>query len=78
MGSKFDTERFANTRAEIVDALVHLNAINRDNPDSDEVIQIIDTIDVSEDLDEPRAMRIRIVVTTESGKRLQVETPTEF
>ena len=69
------SERFAQTRSEVINALVHLNAINRDNPNSDEVIEEIDEIGIFEDLDEPRAVRIRIAVTTESGKPLKVEVP---
>lgn len=75
VGGKMDSERFAEIQAEIVDALIHYNLINNDNPNSDEVIQTIETVRVVQDLDDPRAVRIQIAVTTESGKTVSVQVP---
>jgi len=75
IGTKFTSDVFAEVQSEIIDALIHYNLINSDNPDSDEVIQIIDEIKVVQDLNEPRAMKIRVAITTESGKSIGVEVP---
>lgn len=69
------SERFAELRSDIIDALRHYNLINQDNPDSDEVIETIDDIRIVQDLDEPRALKIQIEITTESGKTLRLEVP---
>lgn len=68
-------EQFADIRSEIIDALKHYNLINRDNPDSDEVIETIDDIRIVQDLDEPRAINVQISVTSESGQPIRIEVP---
>ena len=75
VGSKFNSETFADVQTEITDALIHYNLINADNPDSDEVIEVIDEIKVVQDLDDPRAMKIVVSVTTEAGNPVRVTVP---
>jgi len=75
IGEKFNTEKFANTRQSIIDALKHYNEINFDNSDSDEVIDTIDELRIVQDLDDPRTMRIIVGFTTESGKGIRVIVP---
>jgi phage baseplate assembly protein W len=75
IGTKMDNEKFAEIQSSIVDALTHYNEINQDNPDSDEVIETIDEVRLVRDLDDPRAIRIQITVTSESGKEVRVEVP---
>jgi hypothetical protein len=75
VGRKFDSDRYADTRTEIIDALAHYNELNADNPDSNEVIESIEEIRVFQDLDDPRKMNIRIGVVTESGESLRVVAP---
>lgn len=75
VGEKFTSEQFAIVQTEVINALIHLNQINIDNPDSDEVIETIDNVNTVRDLDDPRAMRIVIEVTTESGKPVTITSP---
>jgi phage baseplate assembly protein W len=75
IGEKLDTARFASIQSDIVDALIRYNTIQADNPNSDEVIEVIEEVRVVQDIDEPRALRIRVSVTTESGKTLGVAVP---
>lgn len=75
IGSKMDNDKFAEIQTSIVDALTHYNELNQDNPDSDEVIETIDEVRLVRDLDDPRAIKIQIAVTTESGKEVRVEVP---
>ena len=75
IGDKFSSDKYALTQTEVVNALIHLNQINIDNPNSDEVIETIDSVNVVQSLDDPRAMRITVGVTTESGIPLTVTSP---
>lgn len=75
IGSKMDNEKFAEIQSSILDALVHYNLINQDNPDPDEVIETIDEVRLVRDIDDPRAINIQISVTAESGKEVRVEVP---
>lgn len=75
IGTVVDSEKFSVITSEIIDALTHYNLINQDNPDSDEVIQTIDFIRVVKDIDDPRAIRIQVSVTTESGKPVSLQVP---
>jgi hypothetical protein len=75
VGQKLDSERFADIQTSVVDALIHHNLINQDNPNSDEVIETIDDIRVVQDIDEPRAMKVQVTVTTESGKSVVLQVP---
>jgi len=75
IGEKLDQEQFARARTEVIDSLIHYNELNVDNPNSDEVIETIDELQILQDLDDPRTMKIVIGVTTESGKALKVEVP---
>lgn len=75
IGEKFSSEQYAHVQTEVVDALIHLNKINSDNPNSDEVIETIDDVTTYQSLDDPRAMRITVRVTTESGQSVTVTSP---
>lgn len=75
IGGKMDNERFAATRQSVIDALTHYNQVNYDNPNSDEVISTIDELQVVQDLDDPRRMRIVVGFTTESGQSVRVTVP---
>lgn len=75
IGTKFDQTRYANTQQSIQDGLIYYNQVNQDNPDSDEIINTIDQLQVVQDLNDPRAMRIYLGVTTESGISFRVSTP---
>lgn len=75
IGSKMDNEAFAIARQSIIDALTHYNVLNFDNPNSDEVISTIDELQVVQDLNDPRVMRVVIGVTTESGLSTRVVVP---
>jgi phage baseplate assembly protein W len=75
IGSKMRNDNFATVRESIITALTHYNYINRDNPDSDEVINTIDEIQVVSDLNDPRVMRVVVGVTTESGIGVRVIAP---
>lgn len=75
IGEKFSSEAYSQAQTEVVSALIHLNQINIDNPNSDEVIETIDNVSTVADADDPRSMRIYVSVTTESGKRLNVVAP---
>jgi phage baseplate assembly protein W len=75
IGSKISNDSYASTRESIIAALVHYNSLNADNPDSDEVIETIDELQVVSDIDDPRVIRVVVGVTTESGKSLRVIVP---
>ena len=75
IGEKFDSEKYATAEQSIIDALKHYNEINKDNPNSDEVISTIDELRVVKDLDDPRKLRIYIGITTESGQSFKVSVP---
>jgi phage baseplate assembly protein W len=75
IGDKLNSEKYASIQTEIIDALVYYNAINQNNPNSDEVIETIDLVRVIADIDDPRAIKIQVSVTTESGKPVNVEVP---
>ena len=75
IGSKVSSDSFAATRESIIQALIHYNEINQDNPDSDEVINTIDELQVVSDLNDPRIVRVVVGVTTESGKGVRVVVP---
>jgi hypothetical protein len=75
IGDKMDNDKFSGIQTSIVDALTHYNVINQDNPNSDEVIETIDEVKLVRDLDDPRQLRIKISVTSESGKSVKVEVP---
>jgi phage baseplate assembly protein W len=75
IGGKLDSEKFAVMQSSIIDALIHYNLINQDNPNSDEVIETIDLIRVVADPDDPRALKNQIAVTSESGKAVKIEVP---
>ena len=72
IGSKTSNENYSEIRESVIKALTHYNQINSDNPSSDEVIDTIDEIQVVQDLDDPRIMRVVVGVTTESGKGVRV------
>jgi hypothetical protein len=59
----------------VINALIHLNEINLDNPNSDEVIETIDVVRTVASIDDPRAISIQVKVTTESGKSVAVQVP---
>ena len=75
IGSKLKSDSFAAVRESIIQALMHYNDINQDNPNSDEVINTIDELQVVSDLNDPRIVRTVIGVTTESGKGVRVVVP---
>jgi hypothetical protein len=84
IGGKVDHNRFATLRQNIIDALIHYNEVNSDNPNSDEVINTIDDLrvvsglidkDIVPGFNDPRALRIYLAFTTESGKGVRVTVP---
>ena len=75
IGSKMRTDNYAAVRESVIEALKHYNDINSDNPSSDEVISTIDELQVVQDLDDPRVMRIVLGITTESGQAVRVVVP---
>jgi len=75
IGSKMKNDNYAQTRESIIQALIHYNDVNQDNPDSDEVISTIDELQVVADLNDPRIVRVVVGVTTESGKGVRVVVP---
>jgi len=75
IGSKLDSDKYAKATERITEALKHYNAINSDNPNSDEIISTIDELRVVQDLDDPRTMRVVLGITTESGKSIRVSVP---
>lgn len=75
VGTNVDSDKFSTITSEIIDALTHYNLINQDNPNSDEVIQTIDFVRVVQDLDDPRAIKIQVSVTTESGLPVNLQVP---
>jgi phage baseplate assembly protein W len=74
-GSRMDNEKYAAIQSAVIDALIHYNTINQDNPNSDEVIETIDLIRVVANPDDGRSINIQIAVTTESGKPVKIEVP---
>lgn len=75
VGSKITSDNYATIRESIISALVHYNSVNEDNPNSDEVIDTIDEMQVVSDSTDPRIIRVVVGVTTESGKGLRVIVP---
>lgn len=75
IGSKMSNDNFSAVRESIIQALIHYNDINQDNPNSDEVINTIDELVVVQDLDDPRTIRIVVGVTNESGNGVRVIVP---
>jgi hypothetical protein len=75
IGSKLLNEEYATARESIITALTHYNSLNEDNPNSDEIIETIDEIQVVSDIDDPRVIRVVVGVTTESGKGVRVIVP---
>lgn len=75
IGSKIDNTSFSVVRESVIKALVHYNELNSDNPNSDEVINTIDEIQVVSDPNDPRVIRILVGITTESGKGVRVVVP---
>lgn len=75
IGSKLDSAVYAEIQTEVINALIHLNEINLDNPNSDEVIETIDVVRTVASIDDPRAISIQVKVTTESGKSVAVQVP---
>lgn len=75
IGSKITSQNYASVRESIIAALTHYNSLNADNPNSDEVIDTIDELQVVSDLNDPRVIRVVVGVTTESGKGLRVVVP---
>ena len=75
VGEKFSTDRFAEVQTEVVNALIHYNQLNADNPNSDEVIEVIQDIGTVRDSDDPRHMQVYVRVITESGKTVAIVAP---
>lgn len=75
IGDVVDSDKFATITSEIIDALTYYNLLNQDNPNSDEVIQTIDFVRVVKDIDDPRAIKIQVSVTSESGKQVNLQVP---
>ena len=59
----------------MINALIHLNELNIDNPNSDEVIETIDVVRTVAAAGEPRQMNIQVSITTESGKPVTITVP---
>ena len=81
IGGNIDISKVADIQTEIINALTYYNSLNQDNPNSDEVIETIDTINVisgatdqTHQLD-PRSISIQIGVTTESGIPVILQVP---
>lgn len=75
IGSKLTTEMYAEVQTEVINALIHLNELNIDNPNSDEVIETIDVVRTVAVAGEPRQMNIQVSITTESGLPVTVTVP---
>jgi phage baseplate assembly protein W len=75
IGSKMANDNYAVVRESIIQALIHYNDVNQDNPNSDEVIKTIDELAVVQDLNDPRVIRVVVGVTSESGNGVRVIVP---
>ena len=75
IGNKLDSSAYAEIQTEVINALIHLNELNLDNPNSDEVIETIDVVRAVASLTDPRQINIQVSVTTESGKSVAITVP---
>jgi len=75
IGQEVDADKFATITSSIVDALTYYNLINQDNPNSDEVIQMINSVRVVSALNDPRQINVQISFTTESGIPVSLQVP---
>lgn len=75
IGTKLNNGAFATVRESIIQGLIHYNQLNQDNPNSDEIIDSIDELQVVQDENDPRTMKVVISITTESGIGLRIIAP---
>jgi phage baseplate assembly protein W len=75
IGEKVGQAMYTNLTNSVADCLKHYNAINMDNDNSDEFIETIDNVEVFGEANEPRQMTIKVHLTTESGKAVNMEFP---
>ena len=75
VGEKFSQGLYTNVTNSVADSLKHYNALNMDNDASDEFIETIDNVEVFGDTEDPRKMRIKVSITTESGKSMGLSLP---
>ena len=74
VGGKTDlTTVKANIKTAVIEALAVLQFLNTDNPNSDEQIDIINTITVA--INSPGEIKITVQVTTKSGKVINTTLP---
>lgn len=75
IGGKVNQAMYTNLTNSVADCLKHYNSLNMDNDSSDEFIETIDNVEVFGEVNEPRQMTIKVHLTTESGKALNMEFP---
>ena len=75
MGDKMGQGLYTNLTNSVADCLKHYNALNIDNDESDEFIETIDNVEVFSPTGEPRQLTMKVHLTTESGKPMNMEFP---
>lgn len=75
LGMKNGQEMYSNITNGIANCLREYNALNMDNNESDEFIESITGINIYSDANDPRKVTIKVSITAESGKLLNVDFP---